>query len=113
MPASEVAHTKTRFQPNPYDPKSVKIEKYKAYKYFITNAAKLMDPRIQYNGTKEELTAEVNRFADEAFAHVQSQEVKRNNESAAARGSSGENPEVSLPETPSVLNDPNISWGDG
>ena len=86
MPAEEVQHTKTRFQPNPMDPKSVKMEKYLAYKYFITNAAQMMDQRIQYNGTKEEITAEVNRFADESFKHTKAQMAERNNDSAATPG---------------------------
>lgn len=68
MPPEEVDNTKARFQPTPTDGDVVIRQKYLAMKYFIENAANMMDRRVQYNGTKEELTREVNKAADIALS---------------------------------------------
>lgn len=65
MGSQEIDNTRTRFQPAPGDSDELILQKYKAYKYFLTSSKDLINPNIT---DKAQATAEVNRAADEALA---------------------------------------------
>lgn len=53
MNKEEIGNTKQRFMPKPSDGDAVRIQKLKAYKFFINNAIDLLNPRSKEN---EDLT---------------------------------------------------------
>ena len=67
MQDSEIKATKERFMPKPNDSPSVKKLRYLSFKYFIENAANMMDKKVQKNGTAEQLSAEVDKAAKAAL----------------------------------------------
>jgi len=50
MPASEIDNTRKRFMPKPWDSDDVVNQKWNAYKLFINNAKKYLDPKAAKSG---------------------------------------------------------------
>ena len=73
MPPEEIENTKSRFQPGPLDSHEEILEKWRAYKFFISSAVHMIDPNIS---DPARATAAINSAVDYAFANYSKDDAK-------------------------------------
>ena len=67
MASEEISNTKARFMPGPTDSDAMVKMKWEAYKYFLTNASEMIDPKVRKGNDTKALSREVKKAADTAL----------------------------------------------